>query len=277
MPLSILSPCKLNLFLHILGRRADGYHQLQTLFQLLDKGDQMTFEPTCDRQITLSTPITGINDKDNLIIRAANTLQSHTGIDTGANITIDKQLPIGGGIGGGSSNAATTLVALNYLWETKLNIDELCAIGLGLGADVPVFIQGRTAWAEGIGEQLQAIDLPAQWFLVIKPRCQVSTAEVFCHQELTRDSATITVAGFFEQGGRNDCESVVCRLYPEVYKALYWLKDHSSARLTGTGACVFAPFSSQEKAEQIRQQASLHWECFIAKGINHSPLTSLLP
>jgi 4-diphosphocytidyl-2-C-methyl-D-erythritol kinase len=274
--LSLLSPAKLNLFLHILGRREDGYHELQTVFQLLDYGDQLDFELRQDQQILLQPSIDGVADHDNLIIRAALDLKERTSSPLGANITLNKCLPIGGGVGGGSSNAATTLIALNFLWKTGLSVEDLCQIGVQLGADVPVFIQGRSAWAEGIGERLQAIDLPEQWYVIIKPDCHVPTGQIFSSEELTRDTAAITVAAFFEQGGHNDCETVVCKDFPEVKTALDWLRNYSTAQLTGTGACVFAAFSSESEALEVQAKVPRHWECFVAKGINHSPALSLL-
>ncbi len=183
---------------------------------------------------------------------------------------------MGGGLGGGSSNAATTLIALNHLWQTQLSTDELAALGLQLGADVPVFVRGHSAWAEGIGETLEPLMLDEYWYLVVKPPCFVSTEEIFSNQELTRDTAAITVAAFFEQGGHNDCEKVVCQSYPEVQKALTWLKQHGPAQLTGTGACVFSTFASKAEAEAVLSKTPTEWECFIAKGINHSPLQHLL-
>ena len=288
MPLSLLSPAKLNLFLHITGRRDDGYHELQTLFQLLDYGDTLHFAQRQDDQITLTPAITGVKYEDNLIIQAALALKkyilAHPDIVANANlsgvdISIDKKLPMGGGLGGGSSNAATTLVALNHLWGADLSSPTLCNIGLTLGADVPVFINGHSAWAEGIGEKLQNIELPEQWFIVIKPDCHVPTADIFSIEELTRDSLAITVAAFFEQGGKNDCENVVCQRYPEVKKAIKWLSNFSDAKLTGTGACVFAAFSEENKAKAVLKQAKSlakdnSWQCFLAKGINQSPVLS---
>ncbi|MGH1485337.1 MAG: 4-(cytidine 5'-diphospho)-2-C-methyl-D-erythritol kinase [Cellvibrionaceae bacterium] len=276
MRISLLSPAKLNLFLHILGKRSDGYHELQTLFQLLDYGDHIHFELSDDDTIVLLPDIAGVSYQDNLIIKAALALRAKTGISKGAKIEIEKRLPMGGGLGGGSSNAATTLIALNQLWRTGLSTEELCEIGLNLGADVPVFIQGRSAWAEGIGEKLQAVDLPEQWFIVIKPDCHVPTADIFSREELTRDTAAITVAAFFEQGGQNDCENVVCRYYPEVDVALKWLRKYAPAQLTGTGACIFATFPNKDVAKNVLKEVPERWDCFIAKGINHSPAMSLI-
>lgn len=270
--LTLLSPAKLNLFLHITGRRVDGYHNLQTLFQLLDYGDTISFSSHNERHCQLNTTIAGVTHDENLIIKAARALQKATDCSLGANISIEKKLPMGGGLGGGSSNAATTLVALNYLWQTKLSADELANIGVNLGADVPVFVYAQTAWAEGIGEQLTPVTLDEQWFIVIKPNCHVCTASIFSHEQLTRDTDAITVAAFLDQGGRNDCESVVSTLYPEVAEALDWLRQfNQSAALTGTGACVFASFANKTDAEKVAAEIPDDWQHFIARGIQRTP------
>lgn len=295
----LLSPAKLNLMLHITGRRADGYHQLQTLFQLLDYGDTLHFELREDKQITLTPDIAGVTQEDNLIIRAAKLLQQKISLQTspqqspqprllGIDIRLEKILPMGGGIGGGSSNAATTLLALNQLWDAGFNINQLAELGLQLGADVPVFIRGQSAWAEGVGEQLQAVDIPEAWYLVLKPDCEVSTAKIFSSKQLTRDTSPITMAAVFEQGAcsifsrnyRNDCEKVVRALYPQVEAAFNWLNSHCTAsvpaRLTGTGACVFANFPDRVSAQRILQQLpktlqNNGLQGFVAKGVNVSP------
>lgn len=278
--LELLSPAKLNLFLHILGRRDDGYHQLQTVFQLLDYGDTMTFSLRSDEQINITPPIPGVNNEDNLITKAARLLATHANHPLGADITLKKILPMGGGIGGGSSNAATTLLALNQLWELNLSIDLLAKIGLQLGADVPVFVRGKTAWAEGVGEELQAIDIAECWYLVVKPDCEVSTAKIFSHKQLTRNTSPITIAAFFGQGVRNDCENVVRSTYPEIDNALNWLSQHTShnspARLTGTGACIFARFPNQHSAQQIFSQLPEGMQGFVAKGVSESPTHRML-
>jgi 4-diphosphocytidyl-2-C-methyl-D-erythritol kinase len=288
MTLSLPAPAKLNLFLHITGRRADGYHELQTLFQLIDYSDTLHFSRREDATITLTPAIAGVAYDDNLIIKAALALKNYmlskpatsNKLDlSGIDIQLEKKLPIGGGLGGGSSNAATTLVALNHLWKAGLNNKELCDIGVGLGADVPVFINGYSAWAEGIGEKLQPIELTQQWYLIIKPNCHVSTVDVFSREELTRDTLAIKVALFFEQGGKNDCQNVVCQAYPEVKKAIDWLSKFSDAKLTGTGACVFAAFSNENDAKALLEKASMlakdnGWICFVARGINQSPIMS---
>jgi 4-diphosphocytidyl-2-C-methyl-D-erythritol kinase len=276
--LNLLSPAKLNLFLHITGRRADGYHQLQTLFQLLDYGDEMTFSTRTDGQITLSPDLPGVAFEQNLIIKAVRKLEAYKTADAGADIQLHKRLPMGGGIGGGSSNAATTLVALNHLWNCGLTRNQLQTIGLQLGADVPVFINAQTAWAEGVGEALEPIKMQPKWFLVVQPDCHVSTAEIFLHKDLTRDTSAIKVAAFLERGGKNDCEALVRRLYPQVDKALNWLqKFDRNARMTGTGACVFASFESAEKAQQVQALLPSDLPGFVAQGVNQSPLYKLLP
>lgn len=270
--LSLLSPAKLNLFLLITGQRSDGYHELQTLFQLLDHGDQIDFRQRDDGQIRLTTHMEGVSEQDNLIIKAANLLAPYrTNRHLGVDISIAKKLPMGGGIGGGSSNAATTLLALNQLWKLDMDLEELSDLGLQLGADVPVFIRGHSAWAEGIGDQLQPIDIPETWYLVIKPACNVSTAKIFSSKQLTRNSSPIKIAAFFEQGAGNDCEPLVRELYPEIDSALNWLSQFAKAQLTGTGACVFAQFESQGAAQAVMDKLPATLEGFVAKGVNSSP------
>ncbi|MBB6520799.1 4-(cytidine 5'-diphospho)-2-C-methyl-D-erythritol kinase [Pseudoteredinibacter isoporae] len=274
--LQLPAPAKLNLFLHILGRRPDGYHELQTLFQLLDHGDQLNFRQRLDGTIHLAPEFPDIPLESNLVYRAARMLQDASGCQHGADIYLHKHLPAGGGIGGGSSDAATTLVGLNHLWQTGLSKAELCELGLQLGADVPVFINGQSAWAEGVGEQLQAIELEEKWYLVLAPNCHVSTAEIFSNKSLTRDSSAITVAAFLEQGGQNDCQQLVSSLYPEVAETLNWLSQFAPARMTGTGACVFASFADRTAAEAIFKQKPEHLDGFIARGIQESPILALL-
>ena len=269
--LSLLSPAKLNLFLHITGRRDDGYHLLQTVFQLLDYGDEMQFQRRNDGVISLTPEFGGISAEDNLIVRAARLLQATTGCRQGAQIHINKRLPMGGGIGGGSSNAASTLLALNTLWETGLSLPELCALGLQLGADVPVFVAGRTAWAEGVGENLQALDLEPYWYVVIHPGCSVSTREIFSHEQLTRNTSPIKIAAFLGQGAGNDCENVVKSLYPEVKNALDWLNQFAPAQLTGTGSCLFARFTDEASAQDVFSKRPATYSGFVARGVNHSP------
>lgn len=269
--LSLLSPAKLNLCLKITGRREDGYHLLQSLFQLLDYGDTLTFSPRNDGDITLSTPFEGVPDEDNLIVRAARALQNDSGCTQGVDIRCEKILPMGGGIGGGSSNAATTLLALNQLWQTHLSLDRLAKIGLRLGADVPVFVRGRTAWAEGVGEQLTPVEMPQHWYVVIHPGVSIGTREIFSHQQLTRNSRPIKIAAFLEQGAGNDCENVVKSLYPEVKIALEWLNQFAPAQLTGTGSCLFARFADEASAREVFSQRPASYSGFVARGVNHSP------
>lgn len=269
------APAKINLFLHITGQRDDSYHLLQTAFQFLDYGDVLQFGVHDNPSISLSTAIDGVDDEDNLIIRAARALQASANIQQGVNITIEKRLPIGGGLGGGSSNAATTLLALNQLWQCHLSKTELAQLGLTLGADVPIFLHGEAAWAEGVGEQLSSISPPEPWYAVIAPDCHVSTAEVFSSQELTRDCEPITISRFLSGEGRNICEDVVTKLYPQVSEALSWLGQYGKARMTGTGACIFASFDSRAQAQQVITAIPAHWQGFVAKGCNCSPLSTI--
>jgi 4-diphosphocytidyl-2-C-methyl-D-erythritol kinase len=268
--LSILSPAKLNLFLHITGRRSsDGYHQLQTVFQLLDWGDELQFTPDHSGRITLETDAAGIPLEENLIVRAARSLQRGS---LGVRITQQKRIPTGAGLGGGSSNAATTLLALNHVWELRLARDELQTLGAQLGADVPVFVGAHSAWAEGIGEILTPLDLPQRWYLILVPDCHVSTAEIFSHRQLTRNSIPIKMATFFGGDSRNDCQELVRSLYPQVDKALKVLDNFGEARLTGTGACVFVSFATACDAEAAQAQLPGEWTSVVARGINESPL-----
>lgn len=269
------APAKLNLFLHITGRRADGYHELQTAFQFLDYGDELQFEVTASSAIRLRQPVEGVADADNLIVRAARLLQQHSGCEQGAIISVSKRLPMGGGLGGGSSNAATTLVALNLLWNCGLSQEQLARLGLQLGADVPIFIAGFAAWAEGVGEKLTPISPAEPWFAVIKPDCHVSTAEIFSSSELTRDCEPITISRFLSGEGRNVCEAVVKKHYPAVANALNWLAQYASPRMTGTGACIFADFENQQQAQHVVDNLPTNWQGFVAKGCNRSPLTAL--
>ena len=264
-----LSPAKLNLFLHVTGRRPDGYHSLQTVFQLLNWGDDMRFEWRASPDITLSGDTDDIAPEDNLILRAAKLIAPS---DQGAHIHVRKRIPRGGGLGGGSSNAATTLLALNRLWGLGLNLDTLLRLGEPMGADVPVFIQGQSAWAEGIGEKLTPVSLPKRWFVVAQPDCMVSTAEIFAHPELTRQTPPITVQAFFSGAGRNDLQPVVESRYPEVQRAVEWLKEHSpDARMTGSGACVFASLESEREAHDIASQAPAGLAVIVAEGLDRLP------
>lgn len=266
------APAKLNLMLHILGRRADGYHELQTLFQFLDAGDELGFALRRDGEIRLHTAIEGVPHDSNLIVRAARLLQQHSHCPLGADIWLDKRLPMGGGIGGGSSDAATTLLGLNHLWQLNCSEDLLASLGLSLGADVPVFVRGRAAFAEGVGEKLQPVTLPEPWFLVAIPQVLVSTAEIFSDPELTRDTPPIKVRSLLEGGGRNDCQPVVMKRYPEVRNALILLNKFVPTRLTGTGACVFGSFPNEDDADKVARQLPATLPSFIAQGRNISML-----
>ncbi len=274
--LALPSPAKLNLFLHIIGRRPDGYHELQTLFQFLDYGDTVTLTPRSDGRIVLEQSIPGVPDEDNLLIRAARQLAATaSGSVAGVSIAIDKILPMGGGLGGGSSNAATTLLGLNHLWGLNRSLEQLAELGLALGADVPVFVRGHSAWGEGVGERLTETNPPEDWFVVIKPPCDISTREIFSEQGLTRDTPGIKIAPAFEGDAsryRNDCEDVVRRLYPEVHQSLEWLAQFGPARLTGTGACIFGRFPTESAARIIWESKPSGITGFVAKGVNISPL-----
>lgn len=266
------APAKLNLFLHILGRRPDGYHELQTLFQFLDHGDDLGFRRREDGQIRLHTEVPGVPHDSNLIVRAARRLQEQSGTRLGADIWLDKRLPMGGGIGGGSSDAATTLVGLNHLWGLEWSEDRLAELGLALGADVPVFVRGRAAFAEGVGEKLTPVSPPEPWYLVVAPQVSVSTAEIFTDPELTRDTPAITVRSLPEGGGHNDCQPVVEKRYEQVRNALILLNKFVQAKMTGTGSCVFGSFPSRDEADRVSRQLPATLPSFIARGCNRSPL-----
>ncbi len=266
------APAKLNLFLHIVGRRADGYHLLQTAFQFIDLCDYLYFAVRRDSRIRRLSELPGVAPEDDLTVRAARLLQDAAGCSLGADIRVDKRLPMGGGLGGGSSNAATTLHALNRLWRLELPRQELLALALQLGADVPVFVHGEAAWAEGVGEQLQPLVLAEPWYVVIAPGCSVPTAEIFQVPELTRDCQVLTIDGFLSGRGGNVFEAVVRRRYPAVAQALDWLGRHAPARLSGTGACVFAAFADEQQARSVYSQVPEQWQGFVARGMNRSPL-----
>ncbi|QQS53388.1 MAG: 4-(cytidine 5'-diphospho)-2-C-methyl-D-erythritol kinase [Candidatus Competibacteraceae bacterium] len=266
------APAKLNLMLRVVGRRPDGYHLLQTVFQFLDRCDRLWFEPRDDDTITRDGEVVGVPPEADLTVRAARLLQQTTGVDQGVRIRIDKRLPMGGGLGGGSSDAATTLVALNHYWRTGLTLVELAELGLRLGADVPVFVHGRAAWAEGVGERLTPLELDEPWFVVLAPTCHVATGAVFGDSELTRNSSLITITDFMMGADGNDCEAVVYRRYPEVAAAAAWLVRYGSPRLTGTGACVFAAFPSTDHAQYVLDRLPPDWKGFVARGCNRSPL-----
>jgi 4-diphosphocytidyl-2-C-methyl-D-erythritol kinase len=275
VPLVWPAPAKLNLFLHITGRRSDGYHDLQTVFQLIDLADDIHIEVRSDGVIERPTGPDGVPPEADLVVRAARALQTASGTRLGANLGITKRIPMGGGLGGGSSDAATVLVALNRLWECALNEDDLAAIGVKLGADVPVFVRGRSAWAEGRGEHLTPVELPVAWFALVHPQVHVPTAALFQAPELTRNSPPITMGGFLQSGGRNDFEPVVRERYPEVAQALDWLGHFAPARLTGTGSCIFAPCASQDEAQDIVTRVPARWRGWVARGINVSPLLAV--
>lgn len=270
--LTLPAPAKLNLMLHIVGRRADGYHELQTLFQFLDYGDELGFAVREDGEIRLHTEIPGVPHDSNLIVKAARRLQQQSGCPLGADIWLDKRLPMGGGIGGGSSDAATTLLGLNHLWRLGWDEDRLAELGLALGADVPVFVRGRAAFAEGVGERLQPVELSEPWFLVVAPQVFVSTAEIFSAPELTRNTPPITVRSLLAGGGHNDCQPVVEKRYPEVRNALNLLNKFVPAKMTGTGACVFGSFPNQGDADKVARQLPVTLPSFVAQGRNISML-----
>ena len=281
-PLTLPAPAKLNRLLRITGRRPDGYHTLQTLFQILDSGDTLRFHPRRDNDhITLSPALPNVAEADNLVVRAARLLQRETGCRQGAAIELEKRLPMGGGLGGGSSNAATTLLALDHLWGLDLGLERLATLGLELGADIPVFVRGHSAWAEGVGERLVPVDLVPSWFVVIHPGVEISTAAIFGHPGLTRNSTVISMRRALDGAApdavwRNDCESIVRALHLEVDRALNWLGQYGTAALTGTGACVFCPLDDETQAEQVLRQVPDEWQAFKARGSNVSPLHQAL-
>lgn len=270
------APAKLNLFLHVTGRRADGYHELQTLFQLIDLSDTVSLTVREDGLVERPSGPAGVDPDSDLTVRAAKALKAATGCGLGASIRIVKRVPMGGGLGGGSSDAATVLLALNYLWRCGLSIDELARLGLPLGADVPVFVRGSSAWAEGVGERLVPVELPERWYVVIHPGVAVPTRDVFQSPGLTRNTPVITIRAAFEPGGlaatRNDCEPVVRAKYAEVAEALEWLGKFAPARLTGTGSCIFAAFVSAAEAERVAGRVPDRWRAFVARGLNVSPV-----
>lgn len=283
------APAKLNLFLHVLGRRDDGYHDLQTVFQFIDLEDRISLYVRPDGRVGRTSAHAQVDEDADLVVRAARLLKQETGTSLGADISVDKRIPLGAGLGGGSSDAATTLLGLNKVWDLGLGRDDLAALGLRLGADVPVFVHGLAAWAEGVGERLQPVELETPWYLVINPGCSVSTQSVFSHPALTRDSAALRIRDFLPPGGgqvlslralldsaRNDCEAVVRELYPEVDEVLRWLSRCGDARMTGTGASVFAPFAERAQAQQWLQSLPDAWNGFIARGMNHSAVLALV-
>ncbi len=270
------APAKLNLFLHVTGRRADGYHELQTLFQLVDLCDSIAITVREDGQIERPEGPAGVTAEADLAVRAAQLLKKATGSPLGATLKIHKRIPIGGGLGGGSSDAATVLLALNALWDVRLSVAQLAGLGLPLGADVPVFVQGFSAFGEGVGERLTPVALPARWYVVVHPGVGVRTREVFQSPELTRNSPVSTIRALLDSGGRNDCERVVRAHVPEVAEALDWLAQFSPARLTGTGSCVFAAFENAAAATLLAARVPDRWMGFVAQGLNTSPVHELL-
>ncbi|WP_336284090.1 4-(cytidine 5'-diphospho)-2-C-methyl-D-erythritol kinase [Citrobacter arsenatis] len=272
------SPAKLNLFLYITGQREDGYHSLQTLFQFLDYGDTIDIALRSDGEIRLLTPVEGVTHEDNLIVRAARLLMKAASESnrlpkgSGADISIDKRLPMGGGLGGGSSNAATVLVALNHLWQCGLSVDELAALGLTLGADVPVFVRGHAAFAEGVGEILTPVEPKEKWYLVAHPGVSIPTPVIFNDPDLPRNTPKRSIKTLLKCEFGNDCEVIARKRFREVDAALSWLLEYAPSRLTGTGACVFAEFDTESRARQVLEQAPEWLKGFVAKGVNLSPL-----
>jgi len=278
--ITLPAPAKLNLFLHITGQRENGYHDLQTLFQFIDLADTLHFTTTQNKDVSVKpntnstnqiAPDQELRQEDNLIYKAAKALMPHNQTGYGIEILFEKKIPSGAGLGGGSSDAATTLLALNALWQCQLSNQQLCEIGLTLGADVPVFVAGQAAFAEGVGEHLTPVSPATPWYIVIKPNAHISTAEIFSHPDLTRNTPTLKISAALEQGGHNDCEKVVRKLYPEVDKAMSWLNNFSLTKLTGTGACIFAEFSSQQEALDVAEQYPDSSAIFVAKGLNNNP------
>jgi len=270
------APAKLNLCLQIVGRRADGYHLLQMAIQFIDLCDEISFYERPNGVIERVAGPQDIPENADLSMRAARLLAQEAGTRSGVGIELVKRVPSQAGLGGGSSDAATVLVALNRLWGVDFDIERLAALGLKLGADVPFFVRGYSAWVEGVGERLEPVDYPERWYLVIKPRASVSTAEIFQAAELTRNSPVTTIRAFLAGGGRNDCTSTVRGRYPEVAEALDWLSSFGEARLTGTGACVFAAMPDETRARAIQAQLPAHWTGFVVRGVNRSPLLDRL-
>lgn len=266
------APAKLNLLLRVVGRRADGYHLLQTVFRFIDYGDTVTIEVRPDGQIHRTRNLPGVPPESDLAVRAARALQQATGCTLGADIGVDKRIPMGGGLGGGSSDAATVLLALNRLWGTGLDREALARLGLALGADVPVFVFGRNAFAEGIGEALTAIDLPPAWYVVLTPAVAVPTAWVFAHPDLKRDSEPIRMQGFSAGPAGNDLQAVVSSEYPEVARCIAWLGQYSPAMMTGSGAAVFAAFGSESEAQAVVAALPPELRGFAAAGLDRHPL-----
>lgn len=295
--LCLPAPAKLNLFLHVTGRRADGYHELETLFVFLEHGDELRLELRTDGEVTRTRGPRELPAESDLCLRAARALKAHCGVTAGVSIELDKRLPMGGGVGGGSSDAASVLLGLNHLWQCNLEEHALAGLGLELGADVPVFVRGRAAFASGVGERLSPVDLPPRWFVVLCPPVEVATARVFADSSLTRNAKPLKIRGFpwksdpdaaFDamwRQTRNDCEPVVCAAEPRIQRVRNWLRQHAPARMTGTGACVFAVLPSEEQARDLARRAlrelDVHDACagvtaFVAPGSNGSPVQRAL-
>jgi 4-diphosphocytidyl-2-C-methyl-D-erythritol kinase len=270
------APAKLNLILHVTGRRPDGYHELQTVFQLIELCDTITIIVREDGRIERPAGPPDVEADSDLTVRAARALQAATGSRLGATLRVSKRIPMGGGLGGGSSDAATVLLALNQMWACGLSLDQLARLGLPLGADVPVFVRGYSAWGQGVGEDLAPLELPEAWYVIIHPGVHVATRDVFQSPELTRNSPVITIRDFFQSGGRNDCEPVVRARWPEVADALDWLGRFAPARLTGTGSCIFAPCTSAIEADRLAARVPDRWTSFVARGVNRSPVHEML-
>lgn len=271
-PLCVPAPAKINLFLHIVGRRPDGYHLLQTAFRMLDWGDEITLRRRDDGLILRTTDVPGVPAESDLVVRAARALQAVSGSPFGAEIGVSKRIPMGGGLGGGSSDAASVLLALNRLWGCGLSRQALQDLGLKLGADVPFFIFGETAFAEGVGEALRPLAVPPAWYVMVAPPVSVPTAEIFSARELTRDTEILIMQGFAAHKTRNDMQAVVCMKYREVAESLEWLLRYGDARMSGSGACLFAPFDSEERAKQVAARAPSGWKVWVAQGLDRHPL-----
>lgn len=284
------APAKLNLFLHVVGRRPDGYHLLQSVFQLIDHGDTLHVDLRADDRIVRTTDMPGVPEEQDLIVRALRALQAeylrrHGRLPPGIDVAVEKRLPMGGGLGGGSSDAATALMAANHLWQAGLTDAELIALGLPLGADIPFFLFGETAFAEGVGEALQAVPGPDCWYVVVEPGVAVPTVAIFTAEDLTRNSKAITISDFSRRHvesndligfGKNDLQDVAARLFPPVAEAIEWLGRYGAARMTGSGACVFCAFSTEQEAEQVLKQVPARWIAWKARALQQHPMKSLL-
>jgi len=274
------APAKINLFLHVVGQQANGYHELETLFQFLTLADTLSIAKTDDQKIKLLTPFAGVVEQDNLIVKAALLLQQATNTSFGAQLAINKIIPMGGGLGGGSSNAATVLMALNALWQTQLSTEQLCQLGIQLGADVPIFIYGKAAFAQGIGEQFTSATPPQAWYLITKPACSISTQSIFQAASLCRNTSKLKQAKFESINDidalRNDCEAVVIKQHPEVAKLYAWLIEYAPTRMTGTGSCLFSRFDTQSAAEKCQQSLTSSVQSFVTKAVNKSPLINVI-